>query len=255
MNVKTTIQLLVFFIILIFLYFFIKSTFLKDQKNIVNLDQGENKILEDKAIEKLKVEKDETNIIENLSYISIDAEGNEYILNAKYGKESTKDSNIIILEEVVGIINLKDKSNIEINSDFAKYNSITFDTNFYENVLGFFEESKKDSNIIILEEVVGIIKLKDKSIIEIKSDFAKYNSINFDTKFYENVLGLFEESKVSSDNLDLFFKNNKAIMYNNVHYLDKKTKGNADEISFNLSNGDVNIKMFNKNKKVQISQN
>ena len=142
MNVKTTIQLLAFFIIFIFLYFFIKSTFLKDQKNIVNLDQGENKILEDKVIEELKVEKDETNIIENLSYISIDAEGNEYILNAKYGKESTKDSNIIILEEVVGIINLKDKSNIEINSDFAKYNSITFDTNFYENVLGFFEESK-----------------------------------------------------------------------------------------------------------------
>ena len=202
MNVKTTIQLLAFFIILIFLYFFIKNTFLKDQKNIVNLDQDENKILEDKAIEELKVEKDETNIIENLSYISIDAEGNEYILNAKYGKESTKDSNIIILEEVVGIINLKDKSNIEIKSDFAKYNSITFDTNFYENVLGFFEESK-----------------------------------------------------VSSDNLDLFFKNNEAIMYNNIQYIDKNTLAVADEVSFNLLNGDVNIKMFDKNKKVQISKN
>ena len=202
MNVKTTIQLLAFFIILIFLYFFIKSTFLKDQKNIVNLDQGENKILEDKVIEELKFEKDETNIIENLSYISIDAEGNEYILNAKYGKESTKDSNIIILEEVVGIINLKDKSNIEINSDFAKYNSITFDTNFYENVLGFFEESK-----------------------------------------------------VSSDNLDLFFKNNEAIMYNNIKYRDKNTLAVADEVSFNLLNGDVNIKMFDKNKKIQISKN
>tara|TARA_B100001175_G_scaffold273154_1_gene246689 strand:- start:271 stop:879 length:609 start_codon:yes stop_codon:yes gene_type:complete len=202
MNVKTTIQLLVFFIILIFLYFFIKSTFLKDQKNIVNLDQDENKILDDKAIQELKVEKDETNIIENLSYISIDAEGNEYILNAKYGKESKKDSNIIILEEVVGIINLKDKSNIEIKSDFAKYNSITFDTNFYENVLGFFEESK-----------------------------------------------------VSSDNLDLFFKNNKAIMYNNIQYIDKNTLAVADEVSFNLLNGDVNIKMFDKNKKIQISKN
>ena len=202
MNVKTTIQLLVFFIILIFLYFFIKSTFLKDQKNIVNLDQGEKKILEDKAIEGLKVEKDESNIIENLSYISIDAEGNEYILNAKYGKESKKDSNIIILEEVVGVINLKDKSNIEIKSDFAKYNSITFDTNFYENVLGFFEESK-----------------------------------------------------VSSDNLDLFFKNNEAIMYNNIQYIDKNTLAVADEVSFNLLNGDVNIKMFDKNKKIQISKN
>ena len=102
---------------------------------------------------------------------------------------------------------------------------------------------------------MGVIKLRDKSNIEIKSDFAKYNSINFDTNFYENVLGFFEESKVSSDNLDLFFKDNKAIMYNNIKYLDNDTVANADEISFNLSNGDVNIKMFDKNKKIQISKN
>jgi len=202
MNVKTTIQLLIFFIILVFVYFFIKITFLKDKKNIVNLDEGKDKVVKDNVIKELKVEKDETNIIENLNYISIDAEGNEYILNAKYGRESKKDSNIIILEKVVGVINLKDKSTIEIKSDFAKYNSITFDTNFYENVLGFFEESK-----------------------------------------------------VSSDNLDLFFKNNEAIMYNNIKYRDKNTLAVADEVSFNLLNGDVNIKMFDKNKKIQISKN
>ena len=197
MNVKTIIQLLIFFLIIIFIYFFIKNTFLKEQKNIVNLDQNEvnNK-------EEIKIEKDEINIIENLNYISIDADGNEYILNAEYGKESLE-----------------------------------------------------NSNIIILENVVGKIRLKDKSVIEIKSDFAKYNSLTFDTNFYENVLGFFEESKISSDNLDLFFKNNKAIMYNNIKYLGKDTIANADEISFNLLNGDVNIKMFDRNEKIQISKN
>ncbi len=198
MNVKTAIQLLIFSLILIFLYFFIKNTFLEEQKNVVNLDIENDK---NKVIEEIKVEKDENNIIENLNYISIDAEGNEYILNAEYGKES-----------------------------------------------------KEDSNIIILENVVGKIKLKGKSDIEIKSDFAKYNSITFDTNFYLNVYGLFEESKVSSDNLDLFFKNNKAIMYNNIKYINKDTIAKADEILFNLLNGDVNIKMFDKNKKIQISK-
>ncbi len=198
MNVKTIVQLLIFLLIIIFVYFFIKNTFLKEQQNIVDLDQNKK----DEISEEIKAEEDEINIIENLNYISIDAEGNEYILNAKYGKESLE-----------------------------------------------------DSNIIVLENVVGVIKLRDKSNIEIKSDFAKYNSINFDTNFYENVLGLFEESKVSSDNLDLFFKDNRAIMYNNVKYLDNDTVANADEISFNLSNGDVNIKMFDKNKKIQISKN
>ncbi len=197
MNVKTTIQLLIFFLIVIFIFFFIKNTFLKEQKDIVNLDLNKDKI-----IEEIETEKNQNNIIENLNYISIDAKGNEYILNAKYG-----------------------------------------------------EESKEDSNIIILKQVLGTIKLKNKSDIEIKSDFAKYNSITFDTNFYENVLGFFEESKISSDNLDLFFKNNKAIMYNNIKYLDRSTEANADEISFNLLNGDVNIKMFDKKKKIQIIKN
>ena len=197
MNVKTSIQLLIFILIVVLIYFFIKNTFLKEQKVIVNLDLNKDKI-----IEEIGTEKNQNNIIENLNYISIDAKGNEYILNAKYG-----------------------------------------------------EESKEDSNIIILKQVLGTIKLKNKSDIEIKSDFAKYNSITFDTNFYENVLGFFEESKISSDNLDLFFKNNKAIMYNNIKYLDRNTAANADEISFNLLNGDVNIKMFNKKKKIQIIKN
>ena len=42
---------------------------------------------------------------------------------------------------------------------------------------------------------------------------------------------------------------------NNIKYFDKNTKANADEISFNLLNGDVNIKMFDKKKKIQISKN
>ena len=134
MALKTVIQIVIFSIIIVFIYFFINNTFLKEQKDFVNLD-----INKDKIVEEIKTEKDENNIIEKLNYISIDAEGNEYILNAEYGKESLEDSNIIILEKVVGIIKLKDKSNIEIKSDFAKYNSITFDTNFYQNVYGFFE--------------------------------------------------------------------------------------------------------------------
>ena len=197
MNVKTIIQLIIFFIIIVFIYFFISKTFLKKPKNFDSLDLNKDKI-----IEEIDTEKNENNIIENLSYKSIDANGNAYVLTAKYG-----------------------------------------------------EESKEDTNIIILKQVEGIIKLKGKSDIEIKSDFAKYNSITFDTNFYENVLGFFEESKLSSDNLDLFFKNNKAIMYNSIKYLDGNTEANADEISFNLLNGDVNIKMFDKKKKIQISKN
>ena len=47
MNVKTTIQLLIFFSIVIFIFFFIKNTFLKEQKDIVNLDLNRDKIIDE----------------------------------------------------------------------------------------------------------------------------------------------------------------------------------------------------------------
>ncbi len=197
MNIKTVVQLLIFFLIIIFIYVFINNTFLKEQNEIVNLDLNKNEV-----IEEIETVKDENNIIENLNYISIDALGNEYTLNARYGKRSLEDPNIIILKEVEGRIKLNKKSDIEIKSDFAKYNSETFDTNFYDNVVGYFEDSK-----------------------------------------------------ISSSNLDFFFKSNKGIMYNNIKYLDQNTVANADEISFNLLNGDVNIKMFDKKKKIKIIKN
>ena len=57
-------------------------------------------------------------------------------------------------------------------------------------------------------------------------------------------MGLYEEKKFNSDNLDLLFKNNKAIIYNNVKYFDNKIISTADEVEFDLIKGDINIKMF-----------
>tara|TARA_Y100000590_G_C15693727_1_gene1004377 strand:+ start:448 stop:1044 length:597 start_codon:yes stop_codon:yes gene_type:complete len=198
MNVKTIIQLIIFLIIIIFLYVFIKNTFLTDKKDIINLDTN---IEKDIKIKKNLTKSDASNLIEKLNYKSIDALGNEYILKAEIG-----------------------------------------------------EESEKDPNILILKMVSGTIKLKGRPDIYISSDFAKYNSLTYDTYFYENVSGLFEENKIFSNNLDLYFKDNKAIMYNNIIFLNKNTKANADEIIVNLLNGDVNIKMFDK-EKIQIIKN
>jgi len=197
MNVKTIIQLLIFLIIILFLYFFIKNIFFEEKIQVIDLDKNEN-IITDKIEEEEKL----TNVIEDIIYKSVDTEGNEYILIAKISEESAEDPNVLILTEVEGVIKLKNYSDINIKSDFAKYNSATFDTNFYQNVSGFFE----------------------------------------DKKFF-------------SDNLDLFFKDNKAIMYNNIIFSDIKIQVKADEIIFNLLNGDIYMKMFNNNKKILITDN
>ena len=199
MNVKTIIQLSIFLIIIIFLFFFLRNIFFKEKIKVIDLNENKNI-----SVDKIEEEKEEelTNKIEDIVYKSIDTEGNEYTIFAEISKESPEDSNVLILTKVEGIIKLKNYSDIIIKSEFAKYNNVTFDTNFYQNVSGFFE----------------------------------------DKNFF-------------SDNLDLFFKDNKAIMYNNITFSDLNMKIKADEIFFNLSNGDIYIKMFNNNKKILITEN
>ena len=197
MNVKVIIQLLIFLILIIFLFFFIKNTFFTASQNIIDLDSKEKN-----EISQLESNQNLSNIIENLSYKSIDDNGNEYLLNAESG-----------------------------------------------------ESIKGDANIVILKKVKAIIKLKDKSNIYIYSDFAKYNSQNYDTFFYQNVRSDFEDNNIKCDNLDLLIKDNLAILYNNINIMDNNLTAKADQILLNLLNGDVNIKMFDKENKIKIVKN
>ncbi len=199
MNTKTVIQLFIFFIIIIFLFFFIRNTFYINRNQITEISESEPQIFEETSE---NLDENKKNFIQNLSYSTIDSDGNQFSLNAETG-----------------------------------------------------EESPEDPNILILNNVTGKIQLKDKSEIIIKSDYATYNSDSFDTEFYQNVTGLFEERKFNSDNLDLLFKNNKAIIYNNIKYFDNKIISTADEIEIDFIKGDINIKMFDKNEKIKILKN
>ena len=116
MNVKTIFQILISILIIFLLYIFIKDTFLTSNKDIVDLDLDSNKNVEIKK----DIVDPGTNLIEKLNYKSIDALGNEYLLSAETAEESKDDLNVLILKTVSGVIKLKDKSIIYINSDFAK---------------------------------------------------------------------------------------------------------------------------------------
>ena len=107
-------------------------------------------------------------------------------------------------------------------------------------------------NLLILEDVYGEIKLVGKSTIYIYSNFAQYNRNNFDTRFYQNVLVNYEDKRFNCDNLDLFFKDNFGSMYNNIVFVDEDAQINADQVNINLLNGDINIKMFQEEKKIKI---
>jgi lipopolysaccharide export system protein LptA len=110
-----------------------------------------------------------------------------------------------------------------------------------------------EPNIVLMENVVAIIKLKNSETIIIYSDKAKYNSLNYDTNFSENILVKFVDHTINSDNLDLFFKNNIAIISRNVVYKNLGTIMRADKIKIDLVTKNSTIFMDSSLKKVKIT--
>ena len=149
---------------------------------------------------------------------------------------------------------------IEEKDDIEKSNTIENIKYFNEDARGnkFVLEAKTaenidlSSNTFLLTDVNGIISFKDKSEIYIFSKFAYYDSLNFDTKFFSEVVVKYETSNLKSENLDIFFKDNYGIMYNNINLFSEDTNLKADKITFDLINGGVNINMYNPNDKVTV---
>jgi hypothetical protein len=114
------------------------------------------------------------------------------------------------------------------------------------------ELNNENPEIILMKKVNAIIYLKNSPPINISSDFAKYDNINFNTKFYENVLITHHIHVITSNNLDLLFEDNLATISNNVLYKNLNTTMQADKIVMDLLTKESKIFMDNKSEKVKI---
>tara|TARA_B100000902_G_C27197117_1_gene857078 strand:- start:435 stop:1004 length:570 start_codon:yes stop_codon:yes gene_type:complete len=121
---------------------------------------------------------------------------------------------------------------------------------FIEALKGEIDFSK--NNIIYLTDVSALIKLKNSNIVKIKSNFGKYNTINFDTIFSKNVIVDYLENKITSEYLDFSMKRNSMIISRNVVYTNLENILKADVIEVDIKTKDTKIYMFEKEKKVRI---
>ena len=144
----------------------------------------------------------------------------------------------------------KKKSSIIKN---IKYTSADSEGNKYEIIAKLGEVDLNNQEIINMQNVKAIIALKDSQIIEINSDFAKYNTKNYDTQFSENVLMTYDDHIIRSQNLDLFFEKHIAQAMNNLVYENSTSRLRADKIEIDLITKNSKIFMYNKKKKIKIS--
>ena len=112
----------------------------------------------------------------------------------------------------------------------------------------------ENKNIILLDQVTAKINSKGKPEISIKADNAEYDYDNLNTKFFNNVKIKYSSNIITSDNLDLIFNKNIANMYNNVFFKNDTSSAKADLINMNFLTGNINIKMYEESKKIEINK-
>ena len=108
------------------------------------------------------------------------------------------------------------------------------------------------NNLIFLKAVNATIRLKNFELIEISSDFGKYNIDNYDTIFSKNVIITYLDNIIKGKYLDFSWDKNLIIISRDVTLNNNKSSLRADVIEVDIKNKDIKVFMHEKNKKVNI---
>lgn len=164
-----------------------------------------------------------------------------------------KQENENILNEPISNVEFRDiQNNVVKDITYKKLYNSTGDEFLIKAAYGEFTDD--DNQIIIITDVNALINRNDGTTVYIKSDKAKYDTINNDTNFTDNVELRYLDHKINSDFLDIIFSQNLIQAYGNLIYQSLEYKLFADKIDLDMNTKNTKIFMFDKSK-VKIKRN
>ena len=158
-------------------------------------------------------------------------------------------------------IELVEKENLKIDDEKIESSNIIEDVSYSaKDIKGneYFLKAnegiidQKESNFIFLKSVKAIMNLKDLKLVEISSDFGKYNIKNYDTIFSKNVIISYLDNIITGDYLDFSLDKNLMMISKNVVLKNKRSTLQADVVEVNIETKDIKIFMYEENKSVNI---
>ena len=163
--------------------------------------------------------------------------------------------------EIVEIKTSEIKKDKKIQPDVQNENNIIKNLNYnvdliddgnYEIKSDLSEVIIKDgSEIVLMKKVIAIFTDKNKKLF-IYSDYAEFNSSNYDTLFRQNLKIEYENHIITADNLDFNFSENNILVYENVIYNSSNGKIETDNIKLNLISKKVEMFMNDNKKNIKV---
>ena len=136
-----------------------------------------------------------------------------------------------------------------------EYTSVDQKGNTFHLLANSGRSNINNSDILDLINVKGKITSEKRDTIYIVSDFAQYNSVNLNSKFYKNVIINYQDKEITCINFDINMETNKAVAYNDVLITDPKSKMKAGIVEFDLKTKDININPESAIEKIEVVTN
>ena len=210
MRKKTFTQVILIIFLIILTYLVFKKYYIKNEINIELNKKGG-------TISKSESQKTDKNLIKDISYTANNSRGDIYLLLADYGEIYMDNQELMFLTEVNGKITLHDGIIITIKSDFANFNTKSFETTFINNVIVERGEEK------ITGDELYLVLERDKE--EAQDSIEKEENL---VRMSRNIVYKKPGYNLSADvlEIDLITKNIKIYMMNEYKKVIAKSKIN-----------------------------
>ena len=137
----------------------------------------------------------------------------------------------------------------------VEYTSVDEKGNRFYLLANSGKSNSNNNDILDLDNVRGKIMSDKRDTIYIVSDYAQYNTINLNSKFYENVIINYQDKKINCLNFDINMDTNKAIAYNDVIITDPKSTMRAGIVEFDLKTKNIVINPENTTSDIKVITN
>ena len=146
-------------------------------------------------IEKTNDEIYNSNIIKDVMYTSMDADGNQYTITALEGEIDYSNPNILYLTGVKGLIQLKDSDDIKITSNFGRYNSNNFDTIFSKNVIINYLDNKIIGDYLDFSLEKNLLMISKNIIYTNLENILRADALEMNIKTKDTKIFMYEKEK------------------------------------------------------------
>ena len=248
MSIKTLIQILILFLIIliiggVYYNYFNKKNIVEEidlsKSNTSQIEKLERKI-NDLELKNQELSKKVDNIPDKSSENILANLNNEIEEKNKLNSIKVESEDFDIKDETKKKITSQKKIIKNLVKD-VEYTSVDERGNKFYLLANSGKSNINNSDILDLDNVRGRITSDTRDTIYIVSDYAEYNSINLNSKFYDNVIINYQDKEITCVNFDINMETSKAIAYNNVVITDPKSIMKAGIVEFDLKTKNINI--------------